>query len=74
MQIRQIASNQTQLNLRGAEVLFSYETPVAACLEGGYIRTATKWSPTTSRHINSWLDGVIATEVPQETLDKLVEG
>ena len=72
MQLRQIASNMTQLDLSdGTQVLFSYRTPVACYDNGNYYRTATKWSVTTSRHINKWLDGVNATTVDQEMLDAL---
>ena len=74
MQLRPIASNMTQLDLAdGTSVLFSYKTPVAAYLsdQAKYVRTATKWSGTTSRHINKWLEGVNATTVDQEILDAL---
>ena len=76
MKLTQIGSNQTQLNLNnGTEIFFSYETPVAAQLPGfEYIKTATKWSKTTTRHINKWLDGVTAKEVKQEVLNNLVKG
>ena len=75
MKLTPIAANQTQLNLNdGTEVFFSYRTPVAAYLPTqGYIRTAKKWSVTTSRHINKWLKGITeVTEVPQEMLTELV--
>ena len=75
MQLTPIAANQTQLNLNdGTQVFFSYKTPVAAyCPSKGYIRTAKKWSVTTSRHINKWLKGITeVTEVPQEYLTELV--
>ena len=74
MRLTPIAANQTVLSFtNGAEVFFSYKTPVAAKLSNfEYIRTATKWSTTTSRHINKWLEGVIATEVSQDILDNLV--
>ena len=74
MQLTPIAANRTQLNLNdGTEVFFSYKTPVAAKLTNyDYIRTSTKWSTTTTRHINKWLEGVIATEVDQEILNNLV--
>ena len=74
MQLTPIAANQTQLNLNdGTEVFFSYRTPVAAKLSNfEYIRTATKWSTTTSRHINKWLEGVTAQTVDQTILDNLV--
>ena len=68
MKLKQIGPNQTQLTYSdGSEVFWSYETPVAGKLpDGTYVRTSTKWSTTTSRHINKWLDGVDAVEVPQD--------
>ena len=74
MKLTPIAANRTQLNLNdGTQIFFSYETPVAAKLPNyDYIRTATKWSSTTTRHINQWLEGVHADEVPQNKLDELV--
>ena len=74
MQLKPIAANRTQLNLNdGTQIFFSYETPVAAKLPNyDYIRTATKWSSTTTRHINHCLEGVHADEVPQNKLDELV--
>ena len=74
MKLTPIAANQTQLNLNdGTEVFFSYKTPVAAKLPNyDYIRTATKWSTTTTRHINKWLEGVTAQTVDQSILDSLV--
>ena len=74
MQLTPIAANRTQLNLNdGNEIFFSYKTPVAAKLPNyDYIRTATKWSTTTTRHINQWLEGVHSEEVPQNKLDELV--
>ena len=75
MQLRPIASNMTQLDLSdGTSVLFSYQTPVACLTDNGYYRTSKKWSVTTSRHINKWLDGVLAKDQPQSYLDNLVAG
>ncbi len=77
MKVQPIGSNQAQVSLAdGTEVLFSYSTPVAALVPGkGWIRTATKWSVTTSKHINAWLrkncGGEVAV-VPQWDLDQLV--
>ena len=72
MQLRQIASNMTQLDLAdGTSVLFSYRTPVAALTDNGYYRTSKKWSVTTSRHINKWLGGVLAKDQPQAYFDSL---
>lgn len=75
MKLKSLGANKTELTLdSGTVVFFSYETPVAACLGngGGFIRTAHKWSVTTSKHITQWLDGVNAREVPQDELDKLI--
>lgn len=74
MKIKSLAANQTELTTaNGTTVFFSYSTPVAACMcDGtGYIRTEEHYSPTTSRHINKWLDGVKARIVPQAVLDSL---
>ena len=74
MQLKRIAANQTEIVLNnGTTIFFSYDTPVAAQLpDYEYVRTSTKWSVTTSKHINKWLEGVTATEVSQEILDNLV--
>ncbi len=73
LQIKPIGSNMTEVETSTATVLFSYRTPVAACIRGeGYVRTNKRWSVTTSRHINKWLDGVQAKEVEQDVLDNLV--
>ena len=75
MKLTPIAANQTELSLNnGTQVFFSYKTPVAAyCPVQGYIKTAKKWSTTTSRHINKWLKGITeVTEVSQESLYELV--
>lgn len=71
--IRPIKANMTELHTnKGIIVLFSYTTPVAAMIpDKGYIRTATKYSVTTSKHINHWLGGINAETVPQEQIDKL---
>ena len=71
MQLKPIASNMTQLDLNGYQILFSYQTHVACLSDNGYYRTATKWSSTTTRHINKWLDGVLAKEQPQSFFDEL---
>ena len=80
MRLNQIKANQTELYInRGPTrkdviVFFSYNTPVAAQLNNGdYVRTSTKWSQTTTRHINQWLDGVDAKEVEQEVLNELID-
>jgi hypothetical protein len=74
IQLKKLGNNETEIQTaKGDVVLFSYNTPVAAQLaEGGFIRTSTKYSVTTSKHINKWLDGARAKEVEQSVLDALV--
>lgn len=72
MKVRNVGSNMTELMTDGCTVLFSYETPVAAYTPTqGYVRTAKWYSQTTTRHINKWLDGVTAEEMPQEFFDNI---
>jgi hypothetical protein len=75
MKLTNIEPNQTQIVTNTSTVLFSYSTPVAACVNGRAYRTSQKWSTTTSKHINSWLKGLggmIATEKPQSFFDNLI--
>jgi hypothetical protein len=72
MKLKQIGSNQTELLINGTVVFFSYETPVAARLDcGALIRTKTKYSVTTSKHINKWVDGWPVVLVEQSVIDNL---
>ena len=81
MKVQQVGSNQTEVTLAdGTCFLFSYQTPVAAIVPGkGWIRTAYKWSATTTKHVNAWIRknrgsyviGEVA-RVPQWDLDQLV--
>lgn len=76
MKLKQIGSNQAELFHNGFVVLFSYETPVAALLPSGrYIKTGTKYSVTTTRHVNRWLQGVSSDveTVAQGVLNGLIE-
>lgn len=70
----QLASNMTCLQKDGNEILFSYQTPVAVYdfKRSEYLRTETKYSQTTSRHINKWLQGVNAISVPQSIIEGYV--
>ena len=56
-------SNQLELETRAHRILFSYETPVAFNVKrtGGWFRskgpeTGGKWSRTTVKHVNAWLN------------------
>ena len=73
MNIRQIASNMTELNLNGLSVLFSYQTPVAGWDDNGAFRTTEWYSQTTTRHINKYLGGkAVGRTVPQSHINELV--
>ena len=74
LRLKIIAPNQTEIRKAdGTIVFFSYETPVAAFIpDKGFVRTSTKYSVTTSRHINKWLWGASAAEVCQFVLDNLL--
>jgi hypothetical protein len=72
LSIKSLGSNMTELSANGMHVLFSYETPVAAWINGQYYKTSKKWSKTTTRHINKWLDGMLADEQEQSWFDGLI--
>ena len=73
IKLKPIASNMTLLDTPAHIVLFSYQTPVASYdkTKHEYYRTDKRWSQTTSRHINKWLDGVQAKHQPQSFFDCL---
>ena len=76
MKIKPIASNQTELHDNsGTIVLFSYETPVAAILPSGRaVRTSTKYSVTTTKHVNKWLQALGNVDtVEQDFIDGLID-
>lgn len=56
------------------EILFSYETPVAALFDGQPVVTDKRYSTTTSRHINEWLGGRDSVCQNQEWFDTLLDG
>ena len=75
MKIKALAANQTELyDNTGTVVLFSYETPVAAILPSGRpVRTSEKYSQTTTKHINKWLQAFTNVDtVEQSFIDNLV--
>ena len=74
MKLKPIASNMTEVETDVATILFSYQTPVACCMNdgSGYFRTSHRWSVTTSKHINKWLDGAKSSEADQSFFDNLV--
>jgi hypothetical protein len=62
--IRSIAANQTEVTLGGRRFFVSYETPVAAYMDGTYYVEDSSSSRTTARHINKWLAGTLQDPVP----------
>lgn len=74
MEVKALGSNQTLIVKSDKEILVSYETPVAAFIQGrGYFCTEKYFSKTTSKHINSWLSGAKAQIKPQEFFDNLLK-
>ena len=73
MNLRVIGPNQTELTIGDVVVLFSYNTPVAARLPEGYIRTGKHWSSTTSKHINRWIGSANYVVVDQREFDRFLE-
>lgn len=67
-----IGSNQIQIQHGENRFLVSYRTPVAAYVKGVYYKTSTKFSRTTSKHINKWLSGVDAKEIDQTVLENWI--
>ena len=74
MKLKKLGNNVTLVKFDTCEVLYSYETPVAAMRSSDheYLRTNQFWSVTTSRHINQWLQGVEAQEKDQDYFYGLV--
>ncbi|MCS5594203.1 MAG: hypothetical protein NZ730_06630 [Porticoccaceae bacterium] len=77
MNIKPLGGYMTQVGFKGNQILFSYETPVAAwdSERGEYIKTDKFWSVTTCKHIAKWFDGsaCLAREVDQSELDAMVK-
>ena len=73
MKTKRIKNNLTEITTASNnKILVSYETPVAAHIEGVYYRTAKKWSKTTTRHLSYWFGGVEAEEKDQSFFDDLL--
>lgn len=71
MKLKKLGTNQTEITLaNGAQVLFSYSTPVAAWIDGQFYKTEQQYSKTTSRHVNAWTH--CAVSKPQEFFNQLV--
>ena len=55
MKLKQLGSNQTELDMGDVQVFFSYETPVSTLTDGGTATHTSMVRATTSKHINKWL-------------------
>lgn len=74
MKLTKLGPSTTEIEIGDTTILFSYKTPVACHVAGvGYFRTAERHGVTTSKHINKWLAGNAAKEMPQEHFDDLVK-
>lgn len=78
MKLDPIAPNMTEIDINTKRILFSYKTPVAYFdrLTNTYHKTSSRWSNTTQRHINKWVNH-LSEPVNwiidlQETLDNLI--
>jgi len=73
MKLNPIGSNMTEVEVNGKSIMFSYQTPVAGYDDQGAFRTSTKYSVTTSKHINKYLGGNdVGRVVDQSYIDNLV--
>jgi hypothetical protein len=73
MKIKSIGKNKTELHIGNKIIFISYETPVAACIDGQFFVTEKKWSTSTSKHINTWINGRNAEIRPQAIFDNLIK-
>ena len=80
MYINRISPNETEVHFnkrlvdetKRATFFFSYDTPVAAKVGTTYYKTEEKFSNTTSRHLNKWLEDVECEVQPQSWFDKAI--
>jgi hypothetical protein len=74
MVLHNLGNNKTEIETERFIVFFSYNTPVACNdkQERKFFRTLKKWSVTTSKHVNQWLNGANAESKEQSFFDSLV--
>jgi len=65
--------NATVIETNDKIVLFSYETPVAANVDGKLYKTDKFWSKTTSKHINQFVNNYPVETMPQQYFDTLLD-
>lgn len=76
MTLKPIGPNQTEIEINGVTVFFSYETPVAVFVPGkGALCTNKKYSVTTSKHVNQTVArwGCSRTNVDQGVIDQYAD-
>lgn len=75
MKVKNLGTNQTEIEIGSFHVLLSYETPVACydAIEDKYFVTNQFHSKTTSRHINKWINPCRVEQIAQSTLDTLLD-
>lgn len=75
MKVKNISRNETEIWYDNRVVLLSYGVPVAINVFGeGFWRTSTKYSVTTSKHINRWIGPAVSKEIPQSEINRIAEG
>ena len=58
MRLETMGTNQTLVHIAGHEYFFSYNTCVAGKQEDGQVwKVSKKYSNTTTKHVNQYLDG-----------------
>jgi hypothetical protein len=72
IKLKVLGENQTEVEINGKYLLFSYDTLVAAQVNGTYYRTKTKHSKTTTKHVNAWCPAS-TWQVTDETLEDIVD-
>ena len=73
LNIKNVGSNMSELEVGGKSILFSYQTPVAGYDDDGAFRSEDFFSVTTSKHINKYLGGKdVGKVVEQKFFDNLV--
>ena len=70
IKVKSIRHNYNIITHQDNQILYSYETPVAVIhSNGSCFQTNQKYSSTTSRHINKFLDGLASEKVNQSHIN-----
>ena len=76
LHFRSLGSNSAEIGVGEWLVLISYQTPVAVynTRNSHVFVTSSKFSNTTTKHINKWVDGRPTTQADQEFIEKVANG